>query len=356
MDKPDNIELKQIPFEVKQFGDDDSDSSFHFFDGLGSRFGNKDFGDDVVVKGAFKETLKNIEPTILWQHNMTEPIGMPIELKENNDGLFVKARMPKEDTLVSGRVAPQMRVGSIKSMSIGFSVDDFEIKDGIRFIKKLKLWEISLVTIPMNPKAKVTNFKTATPFKDLPIADRDRPWNAPAAIARIKALTGSTDEPSDTYKSAFLWYDRANKEDFGAYKLPFADVIDGKLTAVPRGIFAAAAAMQGARGGVDIPSSDRAGVERHINRYYDKMGLESPFEKSGIGMIELESMDAKGIEEYLRGQDILSKSACTSMATRFVLGRSDSGKGKQSDSGSGAINEELKKLKEALTKNQRSGK
>jgi HK97 family phage prohead protease len=341
------MEYKQIPLEVKQFGDDADDASFHIFEGLASTFGNVDFGDDVVVKGAFKDTLKERTPIILWQHGMTEPIGMPMDLKENNEGLFVKARMPKEDSLVSGRVAPQMRVGSVKPMSIGFSVDDFEIKDGIRFIKKAKLWEISLVTIPMNPKAKVTNFKTATPFKDLPLADRDRPWNAPAAIGRVKALTGSTDEPSDTYKNAFLYYDRANKEDFGAYKLPFADVIDGKLTAVPRGIFAAAAAMQGARGGVDIPDSDKAGVERHINRYYDKIGLESPFEKSGIGMIELESMDAKGIEEYLRGQEILSKSACTSMAARFVLGRSDSGKSKQSDSGT-ALLSEMKKLTQKL--------
>lgn len=345
--KPENLEYKQISLEIKQFGDDTEDNSFHFFEGLASTFGNKDFGDDVVVKGAFIETLKNIVPTILWQHDMRDPIGMPIELMENDEGLFVKARMPKEDSLVSGRVAPQMRVGSIKSMSIGFSVDEFEIKDGVRFIQKLTLWEISLVTLPMNDKARVTNFKAATSFKDLPLADRDRGWDASAAKARVREFTDSTEKPSSKYKDCFFWYDRADKENFGAYKLPFTDVIDGRLTAIPRGIFAAAAAMQGARGGVDIPDADRPAVERHINRYYDKMNLDSPFEKSGLGITELEIMDTKDIERYLRSLEIFSKTACTVMASRFVKGRGEPVKGNQSESGSDFI-KELKKLNETL--------
>jgi HK97 family phage prohead protease len=156
------LEYKQIPFEVKQIGDDDEDDSFHIFEGMGSTFGNVDLGDDVVVKGAFSKSLKEREPVILWQHDMREPIGTPIELKETDKGLFVKARMPKEDTLVSGRIMPQMRAKSIKSMSIGFSVTEFEIEKGIRHIKEAKLFEISLVTIPMNPKAEVTNFKSAS--------------------------------------------------------------------------------------------------------------------------------------------------------------------------------------------------
>lgn len=167
MNKPEQLEYKRLALEIKQFGDDTDDASFHFFEGLASTFGNKDFGDDVVEKGAFTETLKKITPTILWQHDMRDPIGMPIHLEENKEGLFVKARLPKEDSLVSGRVAPQMRVGSVKSMSIGFSVDEFEIKDGVRFIQKLTLWEISLVTLPMNDKAQVSNFKSKESVLDI---------------------------------------------------------------------------------------------------------------------------------------------------------------------------------------------
>lgn len=350
MDKPEHLEYKQVPLEIKQFGDDTEDNSFHFFEGLASTFGNKDFGDDVIEKGAFKESLKKITPTILWQHNSHEPIGMPIELKETNEGLFVKAKMPKEDSLVSGRVAPQLRVKSITSMSIGFNVDEFEIKDGIRFIQKLTLWEISLVTLPMNDKAKITNFKAATPFKNLPLADRDRPWDSSKAIASIRALTDSTEAPSANYKDAFFWYDRANKDDFGAYKLPFADVISGKLTAVPRGIFAGAAAMQGARGGVDIPDNDRAGVERHMNRYYDLMDLESPFEKSGLGITEIETMSKKDMERYLRNLGI-SKAASILMSSRFVDGRSESDIDNRSESGSEQeLNEALVRLTKTINK------
>lgn len=344
-----NLIYKQIPLEIKQFGEDTEDNSFHFFEGLASTFGNKDFGDDVIEHGAFTETLKKITPTILWQHDMRDPIGMPMTLEEIQEGLFVKARMPKEDTLVSGRVAPQMRVGSIKSMSIGFSVEEFEIKDGIRFIQKLTLWEISLVTLPMNNKAKVTNFKSATPFRDLPLAERDKPWDATAARSRVRQFTNSEEKPGPNYKDGFFWFDRTDKENFGAYKLPFADVVDGKLVAIPRGIFAAAAAMQGARGGVDIPDTERAAVERHINRYYDKMDLESPFEKSGLGTIELESMDHKDLEEILRSTGLFSRKACTIITSRFAKGQSESDKGNQSDSGSGLV-EELKKLNETYKK------
>ena len=66
---------------------------------------------------------------------------------------------------------------------------------------------------------------------------------------------GAQDEPNEKYRDAHLWYDAKNKDNFTAYKLLFADVLDGKLTAIPRGIMAAGNIMDGARGGVDIPPS-----------------------------------------------------------------------------------------------------
>jgi hypothetical protein len=113
--------------------------------------------------------------------------------------------------------------------------------------------------------------KGASGATDLPIADRDRQWDAQAAVAGVRRVTDSEEAPSQGYKRGFFWYDSADADQFGAYKLPFAADVDNKLTAVPRGIFAAAAAVQGARGGVDIPEADREGVRSRIERYYVRM-------------------------------------------------------------------------------------
>lgn len=154
-----NVEL-DFSFEVKQVNED---SEFFFFEGLGSTFNNKDRDDDVMLKGAFEESLKSMNPALLWQHDMTMPIGVFTEVKETSEGLYVKGKLPKEDTFVSGRVIPQMKVGSVTKMSVGFTIkskNDVFFENGIRFIKKVTLWEVSLVTIPANNSADVTAMKS----------------------------------------------------------------------------------------------------------------------------------------------------------------------------------------------------
>ena len=127
----------------------------------------------------------------------------------------------------------------------------------------------------------------ATSSGMLPVLDnRQRGWDAGAAIARIRTFTDSKDAPSAIYKRAFFYYDKDEEDIFGGYKLPFADVVNGELTAIPRGVFYAAGVMAGAMGGVDMPDSDRAAVTRQIDRYYSKMAdmwddddLESPLKE-----------------------------------------------------------------------------
>jgi ATP-dependent protease ClpP protease subunit len=118
----------------------------------------------------------------------------------------------------------------------------------------------------------------ATPsFQNLPIVDK--PWDAGAAAKRVKQKTGSSEKPSASYKNAFFWYDSAEADKFGSYKLPFVDVVDGRLVAVRRGVFAANGAMKGARGGVQIPSADRSKVQSHIDKYIKKIEKEDAKKK-----------------------------------------------------------------------------
>lgn len=119
---------------------------------------------------------------------------------------------------------------------------------------------------------------SVTSFQDLPLADRDREWDGAAAEKRVRKWAGAEDEPNRKYGGAHVWYDQENKDNFTAYKLLIADVIDGKLQAVPRGVMAAGAVMQGSRGGVDLPKDDIDRVKSHLAKYYAKMDDTAPWD------------------------------------------------------------------------------
>jgi hypothetical protein len=116
-----------------------------------------------------------------------------------------------------------------------------------------------------------------TAFGDFPLADRDREWDGDAAERRVRRWADAEDEPNEKYRDAHVWYDADKKTNFTAYKLLIVDVVGGKLQAVPRGVMAAAAVMQGSRGGVDLPERDIDRVRSHLAKYYAKMGDSAPW-------------------------------------------------------------------------------
>lgn len=118
---------------------------------------------------------------------------------------------------------------------------------------------------------------TVTTFQDLPLADRDRDWDGDAADKRVRQWADAQDEPNARYRDAHVWYDAGEKDEFGAYKLLIADVVDGRLRAVPRAVMSAGGIMQGARGGVDLPENDIDRVKSHLAKYYAKMGDTPPW-------------------------------------------------------------------------------
>ncbi|MEA2589409.1 MAG: hypothetical protein QOH66_2336 [Actinomycetota bacterium] len=118
-------------------------------------------------------------------------------------------------------------------------------------------------------------------YQDLPLAGRDRRWDGDAAEKRVRAWAGAEDKPNERFRKAFLWYDEKAPDKFGSYKLPIADVIRGQLKAVPRAIIAAAAVIDGARGGAKIPPDDIPGIKANLARYYEKMGEQPPWETKG---------------------------------------------------------------------------
>lgn len=266
-------ETKEFTFEIKQL-----DAEERTFEGYASIFGNVDAYNDIVQQGAFKKTLQergnNIK--ILWQHDPTKPIGKVVEAKEDKVGLKVKGKISETDP---GNEALQlMRDGVIGELSIGYDTikRDYD-EEGHRLLKEIKLYEVSPVTFPANNQAVVTAVKSVVGFKDLPLADRDEEWTATDAVDRLREFAGGPEKEDiswDIYRTGFMWYDDEDPEQYGSYKLPYADIIMGEMKAVPRAIFAITAVIQGAMGGVDIPEDALEDIKLVIEKYYGKMREE----------------------------------------------------------------------------------
>src|SRR5579859_3436176 len=121
----------------------------------------------------------------------------------------------------------------------------------------------------------------------LPLAPRDHAWSADEADKRVRAFAGAEEKPNEKYSHAFF-YKEGDGTNYGDYKLPHADVVDGKLMTVPKAIFAVAAVLDGGRGGVDIPDADKEKVKAAVDKYYAKMReefkdetLKAPWDKTG---------------------------------------------------------------------------
>lgn len=142
-----------LPFEFKEVSDAGT------FEGIASVYGALDLGGDIVERGAFSKTIAE-RPTvpILWQHRMDEVIGMGA-LKSTQQGLSLKGTLDMEDSTAT-KAHRKMKNGLVRGLSIGYETVKADVKDGVRRLQELKLWEVSVVTFPMLPAAQVTSVKS----------------------------------------------------------------------------------------------------------------------------------------------------------------------------------------------------
>ncbi len=136
--------------------------------GYASHFGEVDKGGDVVTKGAYAASLKALEEKgarvkMLWQHDPAQPIGVWDEVREDKRGLWVEGRILSD--VERGREAVALiEAGAIDGLSIGYrTVKATKNDKGQRLLHELELWEVSLVTFPMLPSARVEAAKGDSP-------------------------------------------------------------------------------------------------------------------------------------------------------------------------------------------------
>lgn len=128
-----------------------------------------DLGNDRVHPGAFQKSLEaGGKVRFLFAHDAAQVLGRPLELKEDAQGLWGRFRISK--TRLGQDVHTLLTDGALDSFSIGFIARDFDRdeKAGVRNLKAVDLLEVSLVCLPMNPAATVTDFKSAD-YTTLPL-------------------------------------------------------------------------------------------------------------------------------------------------------------------------------------------
>jgi len=152
-----NMIVKYVPWEVKV------DVPNRRFEGYASTFGNEDLVGDIMEKGCFRKTVLERGPQgsndikILWGH--TDPFGMPVQMHEDDTGLWVVGEA--SDTQENKDRLVYMRDGVVKSLSVGFTIPKgkswYEDDGWVRHIQEVKLYEFSPVMFPANEAAKIAN-------------------------------------------------------------------------------------------------------------------------------------------------------------------------------------------------------
>ncbi len=127
--------------------------------GYASRFGIVDQGGDIVMPGAYTESLKKAADEgrkikMLWQHDPSQPIGVWDEAKEDETGLFVRGRIMK-DVQRGAEAIALIQAKAMDGLSIGYQTQKAtKREDGARELRALDLWEVSTVTFPMQKEAR----------------------------------------------------------------------------------------------------------------------------------------------------------------------------------------------------------
>lgn len=164
-------QTRDLPLKIKSVDDKGK------FTGYGSVYGVEDSYGDVVVKGAFKNSLeewisKGRLPAMLWQHRADEPIGIYEKMIEDDDGLYVEGQLLIDDDPLAKRAYGHLKAGSLSGLSIGYNLPkdglEYDKEKDIFILSEIDLWEVSLVTFPANDAARVQDIKRACQAGGIP--------------------------------------------------------------------------------------------------------------------------------------------------------------------------------------------
>lgn len=168
------------------------------FCGYASLFHAEDLAGDVVMPGAFADSIRTRGIggiKLLFQHDANQPLGVWTALREDARGLYVEGRLMPEVTKAR-EVHALMRAGALDGLSIGFRTvkSRRDRATGLRRLDKIDLWEISIVTFPLLPEARIAAMKSSPFAGTLPTEREFERWltrDAGLKRSEARALMGA---------------------------------------------------------------------------------------------------------------------------------------------------------------------
>ncbi len=130
------------------------------FEGLAAVYDAVDDGGDAISHGAFSKTLSegSADLPLLWQHDQASPIGR-VHLSDTPRGLAAKGRLVLSVPKAREVYTLMQDLGVVKGLSIGYKTIKEEMVGAVRRLKEIRLYELSIVTLPMQAAAQVTSVK-----------------------------------------------------------------------------------------------------------------------------------------------------------------------------------------------------
>ena len=178
--KDQNMEYKVFPFRIIETKDGGlMHNPYGTIKGYASTYGNVDRANDLIMEGAFNDSLEDYKNQnrmikVYYQHNTQElPIGgiTPDNIGSDKSGLPVIIDINKS-VQRGNEVYSLAKQGVLSDMSIGYTVNACDYSsDGVRVLKNISLWEVSIVGEPANPMAKVSEVKSSNKYKFYNITD-----------------------------------------------------------------------------------------------------------------------------------------------------------------------------------------
>jgi len=162
---------------------------------------------------------------------------------------------------------PGAAIESVRAMTYGIE----RVNEALR---QNAMTDFEAAMLELRALLESTGSRAVVGYKDFPLAERDRKWDNAAAEKRVRSWAGAEDAPNAKYRSAHMWVDADAPDKFGSYKLLYVDIIDGQARAIPKGIFAVAGALQGAREPLKVPAADIPKLRALVEKWYAKMRKE----------------------------------------------------------------------------------
>lgn len=251
------------------------------FSGYAAVYDVVDLGGDMLHRGSFGKNLKDKgnKRKLLWQHDKSTPIGV-VELSEDNTGLKIDKGKFNLNSQEGKNAYENTKFWLEEDLTAELSIGWRSVKsptwdeDGVAHIKEAKVFEVSVVSIAMNPLAQVTELKELSPYQKLPIDKSKslpeyRTWSETIEVA---GLIAEYQNKSSVLRKAFL-LQTGEKE----FALPIAGVRDGVLHIIPEAVYNAAGIVWSEEFVKEYDPEVVDGVRLVLEKYLSRLGKVAPW-------------------------------------------------------------------------------